>query len=108
MAVPKSIIFIQKYSSSIFKSFSFLAIRIFSGLCYLHENNILHRDIKPENILISKKEQDLKTNEEYFWIKIIDFGTAKIFEKGEKEKKIVGSAYYIAPEVLDQNYNEKM
>ena len=86
---------------------SIIFYQVFSGLCYLHENNILHRDIKPENILISKKEQDLKTNEEYFWIKIIDFGTAKIFERGEKEKRIVGSAYYIAPEVLDQNYNEK-
>ena len=81
--------------------------QVFSGLCYLHENNILHRDIKPENILISKKEKDLNSDEEYFWIKIIDFGTAKIFQKGESEKKVVGSAYYIAPEVLDQNYNEK-
>ena len=81
--------------------------QVFSGLCYLHENNVLHRDIKPENILISKKEKDLNSDEIYFWIKIIDFGTAKIFEKGEKEKKVVGSAYYIAPEVLKQNYNEK-
>ena len=81
--------------------------QVFSGLCYLHENNILHRDIKPENILISSKEKDLSSNEEYFWIKIIDFGTAKIFLKGETEKKIIGSAYYIAPEVLDKNYNEK-
>ena len=81
--------------------------QVFSGLCYLHENNVFHRDIKPENILISKKEKDLNSDEIYFWIKIIDFGTAKIFEKGEKEKKVVGSAYYIAPEVLKQNYNEK-
>ena len=86
---------------------SVIFYQVFSGLCYLHENKILHRDIKPENILISKKEKDLDTNEEYFWIKIIDFGTAKIFQTGEKEKRIVGSAYYIAPEVLDQNYNEK-
>ena len=81
--------------------------QVFSGLCYLHENNILHRDIKPENILISSKEKDLSTNEEYFWIKIIDFGTAKIFLEGQKENKIIGSAYYIAPEVLNKNYNEK-
>ena len=86
---------------------SVIFYQVFSGLCYLHENKILHRDIKPENILISKKEKDLDTNEEYFWIKIIDFGTAKIFQTGEKEKRIVGSAYYIAPEVLNQNYNEK-
>ena len=81
--------------------------QVFSGLCFLHANNILHRDLKPENILISKKEIDLSSNEEYFWIKIIDFGTAKIFEQNKKEKSIVGSAYYIAPDVLNQNYNEK-
>ena len=86
---------------------SILFYQVFSGLCYLHENNILHRDLKPENILISKKELDLSTNEEYFWIQIIDFGTAKIFEENKKEKAIVGSAYYIAPEVLKKDYNEK-
>ena len=86
---------------------SVLFYQVFSGLCYLHENNILHRDMKPENILISKKEKDLYNNEEYFWIQIIDFGTAKIFEHDKKLKSIVGSAYYIAPEVLNQDYNEK-
>ena len=86
---------------------SVLFYQVFSGLCYLHENNILHRDMKPENILISKKETDLLTNEEYFWIKIIDFGTAKIFQHDKNEKSIVGSVYYLAPEVLNKNYNEK-
>jgi calcium-dependent protein kinase len=73
----------------------------------LHENNILHRDIKPENILIASKEKDLLTDEEYFWIQIIDFGTAKIFEDNKNLKRIVGSSYYIAPEVLKHDYNEK-
>ena len=86
---------------------SVLFYQVFSGLCYLHENNILHRDIKPENILISSKEKDLLTDEEYFWIQIIDFGTAKIFEGNKNLKRIVGSSYYIAPEVLKHDYNEK-
>jgi len=86
---------------------SVLFYQVFSGLCYLHENNILHRDIKPENILISSKEKDLLTDEEYFWIQIIDFGTAKIFEGNKNLKRIVGSSYYIAPEVLNHDYNEK-
>ena len=57
--------------------------------------------------MISGKENDNSTGEELFWVKIIDFGTAKIFEKNKKEKDVVGSSYYIAPEVLKQNYNEK-
>ena len=84
-----------------------LFYQVFSGLWYLHENKILHRDIKLENIMISDKEKDNSTGEELFWVKIIDFGTAKLFEKNKKEKDVVGSSYYIAPEVLKQNYNEK-
>ena len=84
-----------------------LFYQIFSGLWYLHDNKILHRDIKLENIMISGKETDKSRDEELFWIKIIDFGTAKIFEKNKKEKDVVGSSYYIAPEVLKKNYNEK-
>ena len=86
---------------------SVIFYQVFSGLKYLHENNILHRDLKPENILISKKEIDLLDNMEYFWIQIIDFGTAKIFQNDKNENSVVGSPYYIAPEVLNKNYNEK-
>ena len=84
-----------------------LFYQVFSGLCYLHEKKILHRDLKLENLMISEIEKDINTGEEYFWIKIIDFGTAKIFERKKKEKEIIGSSYYIAPEVLKKNYNEK-
>ena len=84
-----------------------LFYQVFSGLVYLHEKKILHRDLKLENLMISEVEKDIITGEEYFWIKIIDFGTAKIFEKNRAEKAVIGSAYYIAPEVLKQNYNEK-
>ena len=57
--------------------------------------------------MIDLTEKDKTTGEELFWAKIIDFGTAKLFEKNKKEKDVVGSSYYIAPEVLKQNYNEK-
>ena len=85
--------------------------QIFSGLAYLHENDIIHRDLKLENILITdiEKINNKITNktEDYFNIKIIDFGTAKIFDKNHHPRAVVGSAYYIAPEVLKRNYNEK-
>ena len=84
-----------------------LFYQVFSGLCYLHEKKILHRDLKLENLMVSEKEKDIVTGEEYFWIKIIDFGTAKIFQKNKTEKTVIGSSYYIAPEVLRQKYNEK-
>ena len=85
--------------------------QVFSGLIYLHGNGILHGDLKPENILISSEEEDLETKENYAWIKIIDFGTAKIFKKSIiKGENIEGTLYYIAPEVFSGNieiYDEK-
>ena len=94
----------NKYSE---KQLAVLFYQVFSGLCYLHEKKILHRDLKLENLMVSEIEKDIITGEEYFWIKIIDFGTAKIFEKNKTEKAVIGSSYYIAPEVLKQKYNEK-
>jgi calcium-dependent protein kinase len=80
----------------------YILFQIFSAVNYCHSINILHRDLKPENILIERKEQN-----GFLKIKIIDFGTAKIFDTNKVERKIIGSSYYIAPEVLSKNYNEK-
>ncbi len=81
---------------------SYIMFQILSAVINCHSKNIVHRDLKPENILIDREEDN-----GYLTIKIIDFGTAKIFEKDKAEQKVIGSAYYIAPEVLAQNYNEK-
>ena len=81
--------------------------QIFSGLAYLHSNNIIHRDLKLENILIQEIEKSRETNENLFILKIIDFGTAKIFDKNKKAKAVVGSSYYIAPEVINKKYNRE-
>ena len=69
---------------------------------YCHNMKIVHRDLKPENILIVQRMKN-----GFHPIKIIDFGTAKVFSKTKKEHLLIGSAYYIAPEVLNKNYNEK-
>lgn len=81
---------------------AYLMFQILSAVFNCHNKNIVHRDLKPENILVDREEEN-----GYLTIKIIDFGTAKIFEKDKAEQKVIGSAYYIAPEVLDKNYNEK-
>ena len=80
--------------------------QLFSGLAYLHSNNIIHRDLKLENILIFDMEYS-EHKEKLYDIKIIDFGTAKIFDKNKKEIAIVGSSYYIAPEVLSKKYSKE-
>jgi calcium-dependent protein kinase len=81
---------------------AYVLYQILSAVNFCHQNNVLHRDLKPENILICGR------NEASFpRIKIGDFGTSKIFQKGVFSKRMVGSSYYIAPEVLQKQYNEK-
>jgi calcium-dependent protein kinase len=62
---------------------------------------IIHRDLKPENILINKNDNGFVT------IKVCDFGTSLKFKKGDVQDEVVGSIYYIAPEVLKKKYNSK-
>jgi calcium-dependent protein kinase len=81
---------------------AYLMYQILSSVSYCHKMNIIHRQLKPENILIERKEKN-----GYLRIKLIDFGTAKIFGKNKVQKRVIGSSYYIAPEVLSHNYNEK-
>ena len=87
--------FNEKYSA-------YIMYQLFSAVNYCHKMHIIHRDLKPENILIVNKDKD-----GYPTIKVCDFGTSKIFEKGVVQRKLVGSSYYIAPEVLKKSYNEK-
>ena len=78
--------------------------QILSAVCYCHKLKIIHRDLKPENILISKKNKN-----GFNLVKVIDFGTAIIFNKNKNDKSLTGSVYYICPEVLskNRNYTEK-
>lgn len=80
---------------------AFILNQIISAVYYLHSNNIVHRDIKPENILISNSNKDLLS------IKLIDFGSCNYIKKNENFTLKVGSPYYIAPEVLKHDYNNK-
>lgn len=73
--------------------------KILSALTYCHARKIVHRDIKPENLLMGTpaKESNLK---------VVDFGTSRVFSD-EKMKGIIGTPFYIAPEVLRYSYTEK-
>jgi tRNA A-37 threonylcarbamoyl transferase component Bud32 len=68
---------------------------------YMHRQGVVHRDIKPENILFTSKDDDTSP------IKIIDFGLARKFNAREdvSMSTVVGTPYYIAPEVLQKDYD---
>ncbi|KAJ8446841.1 hypothetical protein Cgig2_016151 [Carnegiea gigantea] len=62
-----------------------------------HTMGVIHRDLKPENFLLLNKDENSP-------IKATDFGLSVFYKPGETFKDIVGSAYYIAPEVLKRKY----
>ena len=80
---------------------AYIMYQIISAVNYCHKMKIIHRDLKPENILIQKDEDG------FYRVKICDFGTSKAFKIGDTQKQLVGSAYYIAPEVIQKKYNLK-
>ena len=71
---------------------------LFSCIFYIHSKGVVHRDLKPENILINN---DLSN------IKLIDFGTSRYFDRSLKLTCKIGTAYYIAPEVIGECYDYK-
>ena len=81
---------------------AFIIHQILSAIRYCHKMRVIHRDIKPENIMITGKE-----NNGCLHVKLIDFGTAKIFEEGNMQRGLVGSSYYIAPEIIKGRYDEE-
>src|SRR5271154_4037793 len=75
-------------------------VQIAYGLAAAHDKGIVHRDLKPENIFITKDGR----------IKILDFGLAKLAQKGVDPDEptltasntaagmVMGTASYMAPE----------
>ncbi|KAI0494442.1 hypothetical protein KFK09_024580 [Dendrobium nobile] len=63
-----------------------------------HSLGVMHRDLKPENFLFSNADEDAT-------LKATDFGLSVFYKPGEMLSDVVGSPYYVAPEVLRKYYS---
>jgi calcium-dependent protein kinase len=81
--------------------------QLVSAVAFLHSQGIVHRDLKLENFLFTKNPKDGGTV-----VKLIDLGLSRRYGTGERTSKgafvirrmhsVVGTPYYIAPEILQE------
>ncbi|KAL4304597.1 hypothetical protein GQ457_10G021030 [Hibiscus cannabinus] len=83
-----------KYSEDDAKT---VMVQILNVVAFCHLQGVVHRDLKPENFLYTSKEENSM-------LKAIDFGLSDFVRPDERLNDIVGSAYYVAPEVLHRSY----
>eukprot|EP01064_Diplonema_japonicum_P028751 TRINITY_DN4496_c0_g2_i1.p1 TRINITY_DN4496_c0_g2~~TRINITY_DN4496_c0_g2_i1.p1 ORF type:complete len:553 (+),score=71.45 TRINITY_DN4496_c0_g2_i1:80-1738(+) len=71
---------------------AYICKNIIEGLAYIHSMGRIHRDIKSDNILLNAKGE----------VKLGDFGFCAALSEGEafKRKTVVGTPYWMAPEVI--------
>ncbi|CAO2832248.1 unnamed protein product [Amaranthus hypochondriacus] len=86
----------QKIPEQEIKSITFCLLQ---GILHCHQNGVIHRDVKAENVLfdpITKR------------VKLCDFGSCG-FSNERLMDEVVGTPYYIAPEILEGKfYDEKV
>ncbi|KAL1562198.1 Cyclin-dependent kinase 4 [Salvia divinorum] len=75
-----------------------IIVQILSVVAFCHIQGVVHRDLKPENFLFTSRSEDAD-------MKLIDFGLSDFIRTDERLNDIVGSAYYVAPEVLHRSYS---
>ncbi|XP_072972918.1 CDPK-related kinase 5-like isoform X1 [Typha angustifolia] len=84
-----------KYSEDDAKA---VMVQVLNVVAFCHLQGVVHRDLKPENFLFTSKDENSQ-------LKAIDFGLSDFVKPDERLNDIVGSAYYVAPEVLHRSYS---
>ncbi|KAE8813141.1 putative disease resistance RPP13-like protein 2 [Hordeum vulgare] len=77
-----------------------IVVQILSAVAFCHLQGVVHRDLKPQNFLFTTRDENAP-------MKLIDFGLSDFIVPDERLSDIIGSAYYVAPEVLHRSYSEE-
>jgi len=75
----------------------FYGSQIALALDHLHRFGIIYRDLKPENILMDQEG----------YLKLADFGMAKVLKGDEKATSFCGTPEYLAPEIITGDGHNK-
>jgi serine/threonine protein kinase len=69
----------------------FYAAQLVIAIGYLHHKGIVHRDLKLENVLLDQGG----------YLKIIDYGLAKMLDEDQESTSFCGTPEYLAPEMVN-------